>query len=632
MKPVRYLSSQACIDCHEEQFDAWSESHHSWAWRKPTAENVLADFKHTQFEYAGFSYEFSSKNGTYLVEADGPDGRSTLFQVKYVVGVSPLQQYLVETEEGRLQALDVAWDIVKNRWFHLYPELEDSPDPGLHWSGSYKNWNSRCAECHATNYRKNYLPSENKYNSQQSEIGVGCEACHGPGESHVEWARSKENFDSGKWQDIENFGLTGITISGSADSEINLCAGCHSRRESLTGESPPPGSMFGDFYRLATLQDGLYFPDGQIKDEVYVYGSFIQSKMYAKGVRCTDCHDAHTYRLKAQGNRVCTQCHSQDGNPDFPSLRKADYDESTHHFHQPGSTGAECKNCHMPERRYMQIDGRRDHSFRIPDPKLSERLKSPDPCILCHQDKSASWAARYMETWYTPGQRQVNHYGNIFAQADRQLTKATLHRLLEIAADKEVAPMVRASAIHRMTQASASIDKSRLAALLFDENALIRVAAVSLYGAWYGEESMQDLLPLLSDRLRAVRIEVARVLSALPVAQTPEKARQGILDATEEFQRSLAAKADFPETQMVIGGVALSRREFSVAVKSFEKAVQMDPQLIQAWIMLAKIQAALAGRDAAFDTLKSAIQANPENHELRQIADSLGLSTSESSP
>ncbi|MEW8331603.1 MAG: multiheme c-type cytochrome, partial [Candidatus Thiodiazotropha sp.] len=240
----RYLTSATCATCHQQQFDAWSNSHHGWAWREPVSENVLGDFNKTKYTHAGFTYQFLKEYDEYFIVADNPSGKAKKYKVHSVAGVTPLQQYLLDIGDGRLQALDIAWDTVNKSWYHLYPNQNTSAGNGMHWTGSYKNWNSRCAECHATDFRKNYDPLKDSYNSQQAEIGVGCEACHGPGEAHIEWAKIPEKFEEKKWKDVDLMGLRQPYIKNSAASEINLCAGCHSRREPIGANSPAPGSLY----------------------------------------------------------------------------------------------------------------------------------------------------------------------------------------------------------------------------------------------------------------------------------------------------------------------------------------------------------------------------------------------------
>jgi predicted CXXCH cytochrome family protein len=621
--PPGFVTSQACAGCHQQQFAAWSGSHHSRALREPLRDNVLGDFGNAALEHKGFRYRFNEEEGEYFITADGPDGKAKRYRIRYVVGVTPLQQYLVATGGGRLQALDVAWDTERKRWYHLYPGEDTSAGNGLHWSGSYKNWNARCAECHVTAFEKNYDPRTDSYRSRQAEIGVGCEACHGPGEAHVAWAEKPDAFDSTRWTRVSANGLTPVLTAGGAAAEINLCAACHSRREPLGADSPPPGAPLDDHYRLALLRDGLYFPDGQIRDEVYVYGSFVQSKMYAAGVRCTNCHQPHGYALKLEGNALCTQCHSIGGNEAFPTLTKAEYDAPAHHFHPQGSEASACKSCHMSKRYYMVVDGRRDHSFRVPRPDLSAKLGVPDPCIRCHQDQTPEWAARQIKARYPNGRSGEPHFGEVFAAAGQPMSEQDTQRLVTLASDRSMAAIVRASAVQRLAAFGKPEHADRLAGLLADDSAWVRISAIGLQRSLPHQRRMKNLGPLLRDARRSVRIEAAKALLDVPPAAIPEDAREPLRAAMDELQKSLYAKADFPENQMVIGGVALTRRNLPAAAGAFRRAVDMDPQLVQAWIMLARIQAVQGDRAAVSETLRQAIRQNPDSNQIRQALQGL---------
>ena len=187
-----YTGSEACGDCHQQAYDDWRGSHHDLAMQLPSPDTVLGNFDNASFTHDGVTTRFYREGDRYMVRTDGEDGKLKDFPVEYVFGVDPLQQYLLPLSRGRLQALTVAWDSRSpeeggQRWFHLYPEEEiDHSDP-LHWTGPYHNWNTRCAECHSTDLRKNYDAGSRSFSTTFEEVNVGCEACHGPGEKHIEF-------------------------------------------------------------------------------------------------------------------------------------------------------------------------------------------------------------------------------------------------------------------------------------------------------------------------------------------------------------------------------------------------------------------------------------------------------------
>ncbi len=619
--PPAHVTSESCTGCHEEAAAAWQGSHHAWAWRLPTEETVLGDFEDHPLAHDGGETAFSKDGGSYWMTTAGPDGETTAFEVVGTVGVAPLQQYLLETEPGRFQAPDVAWDEVGRRWYDLYPIVDLPPGDGLHWTGPYKNWNARCAECHATGYTKDYAPARRSYASGQAEIGVGCEACHGPGEAHLAWARDPAAFDPAAWAGADALGLTHRFPADAPEAEIQQCAGCHSRREPFGDSSPPPGTAFHDAYRLSPMRPGLYHPDGQILDEVYVYGSFLQSKMYARGVRCSNCHEPHSGALRAEGNAVCTQCHGPAGNPGFPTLALKDYDSPAHHFHEPGSTGAQCKACHMIERVYMGIDGRRDHSFRVPRPDLSAALGTPNACNDCHGDEDAEWAAGQVAAWYPDSPHRGDSFAPALAAAwQGDGNPETLRVLVETALDPDRSGFVRASALEALTPFATAAIAAQTRTLLKDGDPLVRAGAIPLQRPAPSALRLRRVAPLLRDPMKAARIAAARDLLDLLAAG---RAPQGAAEALQEYQNALNAKADFPETQLAIAGTALTLRNFQAAESAFAEAARLDPQLVDAWAMVVRLRAAQGDLAGAAEAAERALDSNPENGSLMQMREEL---------
>ena len=303
--------------------------------------------------YSGTSRTFASaqggvtarlfrKSGQYRVRTDGPEGRSGEFPIAYTLGVEPLQQYLLPQPGGRFQVLGVAWDSRPRaaggrRWFAPLPEVVGHRHP-LHWTKPSQTWNSGCAECHSTNVRKGFRPRDNLFVTTFSEIDVACEACHGAGSRHVEWARAARSRgrsagkDPGlivrfserrerRWEMDDASGTARLGAEVDAASEVETCARCHATRK-LLSEDATPGRLLQQSHRPSLLEEGLYFADGQAQDEPYTWGSFVQSRMHAAGVRCVDCHDAHDLKLSAEGDAVCLACHApaalRDPSPPLP--------------------------------------------------------------------------------------------------------------------------------------------------------------------------------------------------------------------------------------------------------------------------------------------------------------------------
>jgi predicted CXXCH cytochrome family protein len=612
-----YVGTQACTGCHKDAAAAWTGSHHALAWTWPTAETVLGDFDNATFEGADMAVQFRTQDGGYHADVTESDGTTRDYRIHSVVGIEPLQQYLIETEPGRLQSFDVVWDKGGRRWYHLYPEQDLPPGDGMHWTGPYKTWNARCAECHATGYQRNYTDRTRRYASTQAEIGVGCEACHGPGSAHLDWAAGRP-VPAG----LTASGLTADFGTGGA-RDAELCAGCHSRREPLSDGNPVPGTDYADAYNLSLLQPGLYHADGQILDEVYVYGSFLQSKMAARGVGCMNCHDPHTAQLRAEGNAICTQCHSPAGNPDFPTLSLTLYDSPDHTHHPEGSDGAQCRNCHMIERTYMGVDGRRDHSFRIPRPDLGAQTGGPDACTDCHADRDQDWAAAQIAGWFPDPLHRGAHYGQVLAQG-RQAPDAARDALLALAADAGQPGIVRATALTQLAAVADPAMAQALAGLLSDPDPLVRAAAAGVQRGTDPQARARLLLPVLTDPALSVRIAAARAMLGVDPAQLGRSPQAAVAAAMTDWQASLATRLDFPETHMVLGGIGLTLRNIDAARSAFTEAVRLDPQQPAIWSMLVRLEQAVGDNPAAGRVLDEGLGHLPGDPGLLQLQSQLG--------
>src|SRR6266545_1679144 len=398
-----YVGSQACATCHAAEAEKWRTSQHAAAMTVASEQSVSGDFRDSRFTYAGTTSTFFRRAGNFYVRTDGPDGRLADFEIAYTFGVAPLQQYLIAQPGGRLQALSIAWDTRAaseegQRWFHLYPHETIKSGDVLDWTGRAQNWNFMCADCHATNLRKGYNSSAREFHTSWSELAVGCEACHGPGSVHVARARDRKwdanygltaRLDERKavfWKIDQASGAPTRSQARSGDREIEVCARCHSRRSQLTDQTHA-GDALENAFRPNALDAALFYPDGQQKGEVYNYAPFLQSKMYAKGVTCSDCHDPHSGGRPLPGNAACTQCHLA-----------AKYDAPAHHFHRPNTAAAACVTCHMPTTTYMVVDPRHDHSFRVPRPDRTITMGVPNACTTtCHRKEGAAWATREIQ-------------------------------------------------------------------------------------------------------------------------------------------------------------------------------------------------------------------------------------------
>lgn len=619
---VRYVDDAACAACHQAEFKAWTNSNHDWAMRPATAPNVLADFNNTSFTHFGVETKFSKRGEKFYVTTEGDDGQPHEYEIKYTFGFDPLQQYLIEFPGGRIQCLTVAWDTKQKRWFHLYPDERIQPNDPLHWTGRYQNWNVMCAECHSTNVRKNYNAETGVYRTEWSALTIGCQACHGPGGRHIEWG---ERFGKGfKFPEgqrpaaAEMFLATDYRMGG-AKLEVQSCAPCHSRRHFVANEQTIAAD-FMDKYSASLMDPNLYFADGQQRDEVYVYGSFLQSRMHQRGVRCTDCHDPHTAKLKRPGNETCTECHQLNPPERFaiPQEMRKVFDTPAHHFHKPGAPGSRCVDCHMPSRTYMVVDPRQDHSFRVPRPDLSAKTGSPDACTICHKDKNSAWAAAAVAKWYGSLDEHGPLYGEAFARAWNGDTSAA-PLLLEIARDDKQAGYARASALNALREMPPQPFATHL---LKDPDPMVRAGAASLAVQLAPAERAENVGPLLRDPVRAVRIEAARALILGGAASTSGVDPAALKAARAEFEAAQMAAGDMPGAWLNLAVVANAEGDSKTAERYYRRALQMDATFVPAALNLASMLNGQQRNEEAEQVLRAAASASPSNGEVRY---SLGL-------
>jgi predicted CXXCH cytochrome family protein len=625
-----FVGSTTCATCHKRENSLWAGSHHQQAMQAAANSTVLGDFNNTSFVNGKITSTFSRRNSKFVVRTDGPEGTLHDYEIRYTFGVYPLQQYLIAMPGGRVQALGIAWDSRPRedggqRWFFLYPGERITPPNRLHWTGIDQTWNYMCADCHSTNLRKNYELRTLTYATTYSEIDVACEACHGPGSDHLAWAKKQ-----GDWQKLD--ATEGLTIAlderkgiawpidpgaGNAHRssprqsarEIETCARCHARRGQIH-EDYVHGQPMGDDYRVALLDDDHYFPDGQIKAEDYEYGSFIQSRMFSAGVTCSDCHEPHSSRLRAEGNDVCMHCHSAQK-----------YNSPTHHFHAMGSAGARCVECHMPARTYMVIDARRDHSIRIPRPDLSVKLGTPNACTNCHTDKSAQWALDSVDKWYghTPEgfQRFAQRLNDGAAGAPG--AQQSLERLIEDGAEPAIA---RATALSMLANFAPPSTDNAIGAGIDDDCALVRRAAAQALSNTDPAASANTLAPLLRDPVRAVRIEAAEVLGGLPAGDLPTDIAAAFNRATDEYVDAQKLNADRPEAHLNLGLLYARENRFDKAEAELKTALSLEPSFAPAAVNLADLYRG-QNRDAEGERiLEDALGRSPNDPSLEHA---LGL-------
>jgi Tfp pilus assembly protein PilF len=606
---VRFVGSEKCERCHKEAYGKWKNSHHDLAMDVATDNTVLGNFDNAVIRHNGIETRFFRKKGKFYVHTRGPEGKMGVFEIAYTFGAFPLQQYLIPFPGGRLQCLTIAWDVKAKKWF-LLPNHTDDTSDWLHWTRGGENWNLMCAECHSTNLAKRYDMATDAYKTTWTDIDVGCEACHGPGERHVAWA----DRPAMGLTETENFDLTVDTRELDAAGMLGICAPCHSRRSFLGGPIPVSGEVM-DGMIPQVLETGMYYPDGQILEEVYVYGSFVQSRMYRRGVRCSDCHDIHSLKLHKEKNDLCLACHRADT-----------YDTKDHHFHKKldkgkPSEGWLCVRCHMPGRYYMGNDFRIDHSIRVPRPDLSQELGTPNSCNAagCHADKAVAWSVGHYRKWY--GTKRKPHYGQVIA-AGRARRPGAGAELILLADDRLMPGIARATALSLLRGDRSEEARQAFSRALADDDPLVRFHAVRNFPAGPPEEQVRFLGPLLFDPVKAVRIEAAQSLSAVPADLLAPDRKQAFDVALDEYVRAMEYSADFATSRHNLGILYTNLGQPDRARENYEAAIAIDDLFYPAKVNLAVLYSQMGRNQDAETLLRSVLKIRPDYPE---VAYSLGL-------
>ncbi|MCB1615627.1 MAG: hypothetical protein KDI30_06410, partial [Pseudomonadales bacterium] len=616
-----YIGSQQCAACHQQEYQLWRESDHRHAMAESGAESVLADFD-TTTNFHDIKTRFFKKNGAFFANTLNEKGEYQDYPVLYTLGYYPLQQYLIDKGDGHIQALNVAWDSRSaqqggQRWFHLQADEPITKQHPFFWAGHFQNWNSRCAECHVTGYEKIYDAHEKTYRSRWAEAGVACESCHGAGSRHREKVLSGEIFNSAdkgfelvlpestlwKFSEEKPIALADgkpQAIANNSKLVIGQCGACHSRRQPVNG--PYHNSNYHDNFKISLLEQGLYFPDGQMNDEVFVLGSFLQSKMHNAGVNCLDCHNAHSGKPRITGNGLCLQCH-----------KPAVFNGAEHHHHKDEKQGGACVDCHMPERMYMQVDARRDHKFVVPRPGKLSGEAATSPCLNCHSDRESDWVEQQLVDWGVAS-LPVSHWAHLNAKLQHNDNSA-IAKIHEIVQSPQLPDIQKATLLPYLGDLPTRKNMQLAIDVLGDSDALVRRSAVTALSGASVELQLRYLPGLLDDPVRQVRFEAARYLSALPVnGIVAEDRLQSVLD---EYQAALLYSNDTPSGLTELAGLSLNGGDAASAEQYYLAALDIEPHFIPAMLNLADLYRGESKEADAGAWLLKAVDFAPESAAVR---------------
>lgn len=661
-----------CAKCHEHEHYICAApgkaAHHTLANRALPSKIDDRAFDSREFVHSGVKYLFYKEGGECKVSAeDLKSGKKSFYTAKMAIGLDPLIQYVVEGKNGAYQVLSAAYDPKKDEFFDVFNNEPRAPGDWGHWLSGGMNWNSNCAYCHTTDFRKNFKVGDNSYHSGFSAHGVSCLQCH-----------------DALPKDCKHSELSELAERPSPAERMYACAVCHSRREQLKDEKFKAGSDFYDYFRpILPVQDGIYYPDGKVRDENFMFSSFMMCRQYQAGLTCLDCHDRHALKTvrPVDKNELCLNCHA----PAARNFKNAPtIIPEAHSFHK-GNDGNLCINCHMPKTIYMARDSRYDHGFTSPDPVLTREAGVPNACSQCHEKidagkpgRNLDWLIENFEKWYG-SERFLRkrarsmavaraHAGDVSEALKAELLKALEREdndawksaLLSLltpwsgdAAVSETAvryladksPLVRSSAVGLLNGQTDSEKLSELA--LNDPSALVRIdsafslgKAIPKNSAAYSE--LKEYLNFNSDRpfgalkhadfeLRAGNPKNAKKLaeSALEMERNNPAIdrevgiilfRGGFAEDSLKILKNAAQK--YPENADVSYALALLHAELGdagSALAELERTVRIDPGFVRAWYNLSIAQLQSGKLDGALKSIDTAIRLSPDSAELYNV-------------
>ena len=591
-----FVGDKSCKNCHANEYNDWLQSHHIKAMQPPNDSTVLGNFDNSGFTADGVTSRFFKKEGKFFINTQGDDGKNHDYEVKYTFGFTPLQQYLVAFPGGRMQVPRVSWDTKQKKWFHQYPGQKIASKDWLHWTGNSQNWNTMCASCHSTNLQKNYNIDADSYNTTYSVINVSCESCHGAGKLHIDFVNGNE-YKNGK--KIPGSYLQLDKNSGQM-AQINGCMPCHARKSDISA-SPIQSGENMDNYIPEIPSTEHFHADGQVNDEDYIYTSFLQSKMFHRGVKCSNCHNPHSGKLILPASQLCLQCHAKT------------YDEPSHTFHQVGIKESECKSCHMPGKVYMGNDLRHDHSFRVPRPDLTVKYQTPNACNDCHKNKTAQWAADAIVKWYGPERKY--HFADDLIPGSKIDANSEGH-LIKLLGDTVVPNIVKATAAYYLASIPTQNGFQALIKCLADSDAQIRYRALRSLSNFPAANWRDNVGPLLADKVRAVRIAAADLYTTFPAQQIPAQYSTTFSSARNELQYYLTYQADFAVGNLMIADHYLQQQDYDNAEKFYLRALKKDSMMNYARLNLSTGYNAQGKNDKALEALETAMKIDPNNDRI----------------
>lgn len=433
-----YTGSDACLECHPGNHASWFASYHRTMTQVARPDVVLGNFHDVKLSENGKQYRLTEFDDVCWVQMMDPAAIPGTFEARQLVqrpivlttGSHHMQAYWFSLGVGR--TLGILPFVFLNETKEWIPRSAAFLNPVENEvSHEIGRWNAACSQCHATQRQERQL-SYGDWDTRTVEFGISCEACHGPGQTHIAYHRDATGNKIPVDRSSEDPIVNPENLSHVRSSQI--CGQCHSvltlkgdvNRINLEGSTFRPGNDLRDSHDIWQLQSpemeqllnneslhdrveytnrGTFYPDGALRVAGREYTSMEQSACFQRGeMSCLTCHQLHKLpddtrsdeewandqlKLTSHANDACTDCHAKDKY------------STIHTHHLPNSSGSKCYNCHMPHTAYGLLKAIRNHTISSPDLKLDIAADRPNACNQCHLDKTLLWTAKHLDDWYS---------------------------------------------------------------------------------------------------------------------------------------------------------------------------------------------------------------------------------------
>jgi len=597
--PGSYAGSQSCRECHEKFYELWSTSRHGLAMQPYNSEFAKAELIPQEKDIVIKKYKYRADLKAGVVVEKGPKGTKK-YKIQHVLGGKNVYYFLTPLEKGRLQTLPVAYDVNKKEWLDTAASgLRHIPgeDRPVNWKESPYTFNTACYSCHVSQLSTNYDPKTDTYQTTWAEPGINCETCHGPSAEHNKIAK-----ETPKGEPLPDPKIIS-TKTMTKEQRNDLCASCHAKASPLTLEYRPKEKFF-DHFDLVTLENPDYYPDGRDLGENYTLTSWRMSPCVKSGeLDCMHCHTSsgrYRYR-KEKFNDACMPCHEDRvKNP-------------VQHTHHPAESEAgKCISCHMPMTAFARMN-RSDHSMLPPAPVATIAFKSPNACNICHSDKDAEWADKYVRQWRTRDYQAAVLRRAALIDSARKRDWSTLSEMLSYIQSKDRDEVFATSLIRLLRSSPDQRVTAVLLTTIKDSSPLVRAASADALSLRLTPEGLQALLEATGDEYRLVRVRAAGGLAGYPPDLLTGEARSRVGKTNREYLDFIMARPDQWTSHYNMGNYRLSRGEFKDAVASYKAALKLEPEAVMAMVNSSIAYAQTGENDKAGKSLQEALKIEPDS-------------------